>query len=183
MVSKSRALGAMLLFLAVVALTGCAYTNTALNGVHPTPSNSCSIAPTDAFKRLTISATSQQRNRPEVLIGGVKVYADLADTPRKQADGLMRRPHLNENEGMLFVFGGEENVSVWMKNMLISIDVVFISSDNKVITVHKSVPPCPHNSCASYASSTPAKYALEVRAGFCERHGVQPGDSIAISGL
>jgi uncharacterized membrane protein (UPF0127 family) len=171
-----------LLLLGLVALSGCAYTNTLLNGIHPTPSSSDSIVPTDASTLSTISATPQQHNKSEVLIGGVKIYADLADTPRKQADGLMWRPQLNESEGMLFVFGSEGNLSFWMKNMLIPIDIVFITSDMKIITVHKSVPPCPANPCKSYASSTPAKYALEVRAGFCERHGVQPGDSISISG-
>jgi uncharacterized membrane protein (UPF0127 family) len=183
MVPISKALGTTLLLLALVALTGCAYTNTVLNGMHPTPSNSDPIVPTDASILSTISATPQQHNRSEVFIGGVNVYADLADTPRKQADGLMWRLQLNESEGMLFVFGGEESVSVWMKNMLIPIDVVFISSDMKIITVHTSVPPCPQDPCTSYASSKPAKYALEVSAGFCERHGVQPGDSISISGL
>ncbi len=182
MVPKAKALGTMLLLLALVALSGCAYTNTLLNDIHPTPSSS-GPAPTNASIPSTISATPQQHNRSEVFIGGVKIYADLADTPRKQADGLMWRPQLNESEGMLFVFGGEGNVSFWMKNMLVPIDVVFISSDMKIITVHKSVPPCPHNPCESYASSKPAKYALEVSAGFCERHGVQPGDSISISGL
>ncbi len=183
MVPKSKALGATLLLLALVALSGCAYTNTVLNGIHPTPSNSGPIAPTDASIRSTISATPQQHNRSEVFIGGVRIYADLADTPRKQADGLMWRPQLNESEGMLFVFGGEGNVSVWMKNMLIPIDVVFITSDLKIITVHKSVPPCLDDPCKLYTSRKPAKYALEVSAGFCERHGVQPGDSISISGL
>ncbi len=183
MVRKAAALGTMLLLLALVALTGCAYTTTVFHGIHPTPSSSDPIAPTNVSIQSTIPATPQQHDRLEVFIGGVKIYADLADTPRKQADGLMWRPHLNESEGMLFIFSGEENVSVWMKNMLIPIDVVFISSDMKIITVHMSVPPCQHTPCASYGSSKPAKYALEVSAGFCERHRVKPGDSISISGL
>ena len=181
MVPKSKALGTTLLLLALVTLSGCTYTNTVLNGIHPTPSSSGPIVPTDASILSIISATPQQHNRSEVFIGGVKIDAELADTPKKQADGLMWRPQLNESEGMLFVFGSETNLSFWMKNMLIPIDIVFITSDLKIITVHKSVPPCLDDPCKLYTSRKPAKYALEVSAGFCERHGVQPGDSISIS--
>jgi uncharacterized membrane protein (UPF0127 family) len=183
MLPKSKALGTTLLLLALVALSGCAYPDTVFNGIHPTPSSSGSIVPADTSIPSNITATPHHHDRSEVVIGGVKIGAELADTPTKQAEGLTWRPQLNESEGMLFVFGSEGTLSFWMKNMLIPIDVVFITSDMKIITIHKSVPPCSNNPCPSYTSSKPAKYALEVRAGFCERHGVQPGDSISISDL
>jgi hypothetical protein len=185
MLSKSKAFGAtlLLLALALVAVSGYRYgLNVTLNDTHSQHSSSNSIVPTNASIRSTIPATTpQQYSRSEVLIGGLKIYADLADTPKKQINGLVWRSQLNDSEGMLFVFSSERSLNFWMKNMLIPIDIVFVTSDMKVINVYKSVPPCVDDPCKLYASSKPAKYALELSAGFCERHGVHPGDSISLS--
>jgi len=182
--SKSKALGATLLLLALALAAVSGYTyglNVMLKDTRSLYSSSNSIVPTNASIRSDIPETPRPYDRSEVFIGDLKIHADLADTPNKQTNGLVWRSQLNDSEGMLFVFSSERSLNFWMKNMLIPIDIVFVTSDMKVINVYKSVPPCANDSCKPYASSKPAKYALELSAGFCERHGVHPGDSISIS--
>ncbi|MDY6960080.1 MAG: DUF192 domain-containing protein, partial [Halobacteriota archaeon] len=57
----------------------------------------------------------------EVEIGGTLVYAEVAESSSEKIRGLMYRTHLNETEGMLFVYDSERNLSFWMKNMEIPI--------------------------------------------------------------
>ena len=184
MLSESKTFGATLLVLALALVAVWGYTyglNVTFNDTHSQHSSSNSVVPTNASTRSTIPTTPGQYNRSEVLIGGLKVHADLADTPKKQANGLMGRSQLNDSEGMLFVFSREQYLIFWTKNMSIPIDIVFVTSDMKILNIYKSVPPCANDPCKLYASSKPAKYALELSAGFCERHGVRTGDSISIS--
>jgi hypothetical protein len=67
-----------------------------------------------------------------------------------------------------------------MKNMLIPLDIIFITADLRVLQIYRSVPPCAGILCPSYPSSAPIKYALEVNAGFSDRNGVKAGDEVRI---
>src|ERR1041384_342895 len=66
---------------------------------------------------------------------GVHIFAvEMALTPEKQAQGLMFRKELPEGQGMLFDFQREQETSFWMKNTLISLDMIFIRADG---TIHR----------------------------------------------
>ena len=103
------------------------------------------------------------------------VQVEVADTYEKITRGLMYRPHLPENAGMLFLYPEERALSYWMKNTLIPLDIIYIDSDFEIVDIHHAVPceaePCPH-----YTSKLPAQYVLEVNAGFAREKGVQEGD-------
>ncbi len=116
-----------------------------------------------------------------VTIGKTTVYAEAANTPAEHETGLMNRTSLNENAGMLFVFLTEQNQSFWMKNMHISLDIIFITTDKHVLDVYQSAPPCITDPCVSYMSNAPIRYALEVNAGFSEQHGIASGDTVFIT--
>lgn len=116
-----------------------------------------------------------------VTIGGTTVYAEAANTPAEHEMGLMNQTYLNENSGMLFVFPTEQKQSFWMKNMRISLDIIFITTDNHVLGVYQSVPPCTTDPCSLYTSNAPIRYVLEVNAGFSERHGITSGDTVFIT--
>ncbi|MDP3003960.1 MAG: DUF192 domain-containing protein, partial [Candidatus Azambacteria bacterium] len=64
--------------------------------------------------------------------GPVKIRVEFARTPEESQKGLMNRPSLPKDSGMLFVFPDETNRSFWMKNTLIPLDVIFISSKGRV---------------------------------------------------
>ena len=62
-----------------------------------------------------------------------------------------------------------------MENTYISLDMIFISASNKIVTIHRNTKTLSEQ---SYPSSAPAKYVLEVNAGYCSRHNINEGDKI-----
>lgn len=121
-------------------------------------------------KRTTVAISSS---------GGDKTFsAEIADNLLSRARGLMGRESLSKNEGMLFVFGDEAPRSFWMMNTLIPLDIVFIAANKTVVDV-QTMEPCKADTCRTYASRAPAKYALEVNAGGAK--DVNLGDLVFIS--
>ena len=114
---------------------------------------------------------------PRVEIGGTVVRVEIADDPGERQQGLMHREHLDPDAGMLFLFENERKQSFWMKNTLIPLDIIFINNNYEIINIAKAVP-CKEDPCDHYPSSAPAKYVLEVNAGFAEEKGIMPGDKV-----
>lgn len=125
------------------------------------------------------TACTQNLPTTRVQIGGVNVLAEIADSDMEKAIGLMNRTSLGENNGMLFIFDDERTRSFWMKNTLIPLDMIFIAANGTIVDV-TTMQPCKSLFCESYRSKQPAKYVLEVNAGFSEEHGVEVGDSVDI---
>ncbi len=128
---------------------------------------------------------SNQKNAPKNGLGRVCVKdscydVEIAKTPQEQARGLMFRESLADGKGMLFVFESEIRHSFWMKNTLISLDIIWIDSDGKIVYISQNTPPCVADPCPSYAPDAPAKYVLEVAAGQIQKTGAQAGDIAAM---
>jgi uncharacterized membrane protein (UPF0127 family) len=118
-----------------------------------------------------------------VLPDGFTVDLELAVTPQEVADGLMYRPSLRKNRGMLFLFEIDRYPSFWMKNTLIPLDMVFLDGSGTVVDIAANVPPCASDPCPTYSPSEPALAVLEVAAGTAEAHGVTPGSALSFSGV
>ena len=103
---------------------------------------------------------------------------EIADTPQMHARGLMYRRCLKEGYGMLFVFADEEIRSFWMKNTLISLDIIYLNQRQQIVDMHLSVPPCKTDPCPSYTSSSPARYVLELKGGTAKKLNLHIGDKI-----
>lgn len=101
----------------------------------------------------------------------VKVSVEYANTPEERRVGLMHRTSLPEQSGMLFMFDGEKDRAFWMKNTLIPLDIYYFNADRKMVSMH-TMQPCTQDPCQTYPSGGWAKYALEVNAGFTEKHGI-----------
>jgi len=114
-----------------------------------------------------------------VLPDGFVVDLELAETPQEVTDGLMYRPSLPEQRGMLFIFDTDRYPAFWMKNTLISLDLVFLDSSGVVVDIAASVPPCASDPCPTYAPKNPARAVLEIVAGAAAAHGVEPGAAIS----
>jgi len=112
-----------------------------------------------------------------VELSGAKVKAEIADNPLTQTKGLMFHKPLAENEGMLFKFGHEDYYSFWMMNVSFPIDMIWISSEKKVVYIAEHAEPCFLN-CKLYTPDRKAKYVLEVKDGFVKRHEIKVGDAI-----
>lgn len=115
----------------------------------------------------------------EATIAGEIVELEVARTPAQQALGLMFRPALPDNRGMLFPFDPPRPVGFWMKNVPVSLDMIFLL-EGEVTAIAANVPPCTHEPCPSYGPATPIDLVLELRAGRAAQLGLQVGDRISI---
>lgn len=104
--------------------------------------------------------------------GEARYYLELAVDGRAQQRGLMHRNVLVPDWGMLFVFRDERPRSFWMRNTLISLDMVFITADGHVDSVQENTTPLTDT---SRPSDGPARYVLELNAGEVARLGLAPG--------
>ena len=118
----------------------------------------------------------------KVCFDNVCVYSEIADSDFKRTQGLMFREYMKENRAMLFVFDQEDRYSFWMKNMRFPLDIIWISEDKRVAQIRTDVKPCVSSGiCESLMPSKRAKYALEVNAGFVNRHEIKIGGEVKFS--
>ena len=104
-----------------------------------------------------------------------KIDLEIADNDYERQLGLMNRKEMKENEGMLFIFPMQQLQSFWMRNTLISLDIMFVNDQRKIVTIHKNTKIL---SEISYPSTEPSIYVVETLAGFTDRHNIQVGDKI-----
>ena len=91
----------------------------------------------------------------------------------------MNRKDLARGTGMWFVFDGEKPRSFWMRNTLISLDLVFVSAAGKVVRLIRRASPL---SDRALPSGAPAKYVLEVNGGEADRLGIKEGGTLSVCG-
>jgi hypothetical protein len=103
------------------------------------------------------------------------IDVELAQDESKRQLGLMYRDKLAENQGMIFIFEGDEIRSFWMKNTVLPLDMIFVNSKDEIVTIHKNTTPYSEQ---SYSSSKPAQFVIEVNAGYTDRHKISVGDHI-----
>lgn len=108
------------------------------------------------------------------------VALEIAATPQERARGLQEREHLSDGEGMLFVFERAGRHSFWMKDTLISLDIIWLDAARRVVDVKIRVPPCADDPCPNYTPQGEARYVLEVRGGLSEQWGLGKGDRVEI---
>jgi uncharacterized protein len=97
---------------------------------------------------------------------------EVARTQREQAQGLMFRTAMGPNEGMLFPYQQPQTLSFWMKNTVLSLDLVFIGEDHRIVNIAKRATPY---SEASITSAAPAVAVLELNGGRTDELNIVPG--------
>jgi uncharacterized protein len=108
------------------------------------------------------------------------VAVEIADTPGSREYGLMFRRQLDPEAGMIFVFKAAQHLEFWMKNTIISLDMIFADSNGKIVGIVRKAEPF---SEAIDAVDGDSQYVLEVNGGFCDRRGVKPGDKLRFEGF
>jgi uncharacterized membrane protein (UPF0127 family) len=103
------------------------------------------------------------------------IRIEIAETPERHASGLMGRGLADFSMGMLFVFETAEHRQFWMRKTPVPLDLIFVGEDSQVIAIVERAKPM---SDRTYHSRGAAKYVVEVRAGFVERHRIQAGTRI-----
>jgi len=108
---------------------------------------------------------------------GVRVFSvEMATTEEEKQTGLMYRKELADGKGMLFDFSPEQQISMWMKNTYISLDMIFIRADGRILRIAENTEPL---STKIISSGGLTKGVLEVVAGTAQKYGIQPGDRVA----
>jgi uncharacterized membrane protein (UPF0127 family) len=108
---------------------------------------------------------------------GVHVFSvEMATTEEEKQTGLMYRKELPDGKGMLFDFAPEQQISMWMKNTYIPLDMIFIRADGRILRIAENTEPF---STRIISSGGLARGVLEVIAGTAQKYGIQPGDRVA----
>jgi len=107
-----------------------------------------------------------------------KTYSVLiADNPFEQMRGLMGRSSLGYDEGMLFIYEENRNVSFWMKNVAFPLDMIFLNQCGRVTQIHENVQA--HDTTV-IPSVVPVRAVLELRAGASKRDQIRVGDIVEV---
>ena len=106
----------------------------------------------------------------------LKIRIEVADTPEERVMGLSGRESLDENTGLLFIYGQPGIYGIWMKDMKFPIDVIWLDGNYLIADIAKDVQP--DSFPKVFEPKVPAKYILEVNAGFTERNGIEVGDNL-----
>ncbi len=100
---------------------------------------------------------------------------EMALSGEQQMTGLMFRPSVAPNEGMLFDWGAPRESAMWMRNTIASLDMVFITQDGRIHRIAERTVPY---SLATISSNGPVRATLELAAGTAERLGLRIGDRV-----
>ena len=109
------------------------------------------------------------------LTAGIHVInAELATTPQQREIGLMMRPSMETNDGMLFVFERPGQQCFWMKNTLIPLAVAFVADDGSIVNLDEMAP----QTLDAHCSAKPVRFVLEMNQGWFAKRGIKPGSKL-----
>ena len=106
---------------------------------------------------------------PLTLPSGKVLQAEVMVSDEDRAMGLMFRPSLPLDRGMVFIFETADFHAIWMKNCKFPIDIVWLDEERRVVHVAEAVPPCKAEPCPVYNPMRRASYVVELNAGQARR--------------
>ena len=127
-------------------------------------------ASSQSNRQLEFTADVQFLRTDQTVIS--KIEAAVADTDELRSAGLMDVYTLPEDSGMIFLFDNNRPRSFWMANTPLSLDILFVNSDMEIVRIHRNTTPY---SQESIESDRPAKYVIEVNAGYTVRNDITEG--------
>jgi uncharacterized membrane protein (UPF0127 family) len=133
-----------------------------------------------ALVLVGMGAVAQTQEAPQRLpvtrltAGMHLITAEVAGSPEERAIGLMHRPSMPANHGMLFVFEQPGVHCFWMKNTLLPLSIAFLADDGSIVNI-ADMPP---RSEASHCPTKPVRLALEMNQGWFAKRGLKAGSRI-----
>lgn len=115
---------------------------------------------------------------PLTLPSGKVLKAEVMVNDADRAMGLMFRPSLPVDQGMLFVFAESDFHGIWMKNCKFPIDILWLDEERRVVHLEEGVPPCTAEPCPVYQPLRKASYVVELNAGQARREKAVVGASL-----
>jgi uncharacterized membrane protein (UPF0127 family) len=124
---------------------------------------------------VTSAQDAPQQLRTIPLTAGMHVIqAEVAQTDRERAIGLMHRKEMPTNHGMLFVFEEASQQCFWMKNTLLPLSIAFVADDGGIVNIADMKP----LDETSHCSAKPVRYALEMNQGWFAKRGLKAGSKL-----
>lgn len=120
---------------------------------------------------VTILAATAAAGWVTIDVDGERILAEVADTPAARDRGLMFRTALPADHGMLFVYPSDARHCMWMRNTYVPLSVAFVDALGRVINTDEMAP----QTDAVHCAATPARYVLEMPAGWLAQHGIRAG--------
>lgn len=119
-----------------------------------------------------------------VTVGNTQFAVEIADDSQEREQGLQGKKKLGEDKGMLFIFPNRAQHQFWMKDTLVSLDIIWIDG-NKVVDITKHVKPAqegiPDYEIPTYSPDTPVTMVMEIGEGLAEKYKIDVGDTVRIS--
>lgn len=110
-----------------------------------------------------------------------EINLEIALSMPKREEGLMFRKELNSNSGMIFISERESEMTFWMKNTLISLDMIYLDKNLKVVSFYNSTKP--NQTKEIYPSNGNVLYGIEVSSGWAKSHNLKVGDTFSVVGI
>ena len=131
------------------------------------------------LSRLSVGADLQQFPKSELTIisatGPHRFKVELAETPAQMTQGLMFRTSLAPDAGMLFDYRRPTPATMWMRNTLIPLDMLFVDAQGRIVNIHERAVP---QSLDVIAAAEPVRAVIELNGGTAARLGIEPGDRV-----
>jgi uncharacterized membrane protein (UPF0127 family) len=118
---------------------------------------------------------------PLTLPSGTVLQVEVMVKDEDRAMGLMFRPSLAKDRGMLFVFERADFHGIWMKNCRFPIDILWLDEERKIVHVAEAVPPCKAEPCPVYNPLRRAAYVVELNAGQAHRDKAVVGAAVGFT--
>lgn len=129
--------------------------------------------------RFSVGADLQQFPTSELTIisetGPHRFRVELAETPAQMIQGLMFRTSLAPDAGMLFDYKQPTAATMWMRNTLIPLDMLFVDAQGRIVNIHERAVP---QSLDVIAAAGPVRAVIELNGGTAARLGIEPGDRV-----
>lgn len=129
-----------------------------------------------------IGLPAQAQPMVNARLAGQAFQLELVDRPYSRRQGLMGREELPSGTGMLFDFPEGTTPAIWMRNMQLSLDLLFVDGAGRLVQIFAEVPPCDAVPCAIYEATQPLRFVIEVAAGTASALRLQPGDMLDLDG-
>lgn len=136
---------------------------------------------------MALVPAPQQLVQTQIHVGQTEILVEVADTPAARERGLSGRASIEgtslrqgsgASKGMLFIFDSDDSWGIWMKDMRFPIDIIWADAQGTVLTVLPEVSPDTYPQ--TFYPAQPARYVLEVPAGFAEAHNIAKGSLLVL---
>ncbi len=122
--------------------------------------------------------TTEPMPAQQITLDSHALFVEVANTPALREQGLSGHEPLIDGQGMLFIFDQDDAWGIWMKDMRFAIDIVWADASGKVVTVAANATPDSYPQV--FYPTAPARYVLEIPAGYTERNGIAEGSQLTL---